>query len=138
MTKLRASSASSTNSNQGAKMSDKPEFNSSSIKNPKSNDNKKVASIFENESDLLIYYSTLPKHLSFSTKIEDGTIFIKSVCDVFIEAYKNLPDNMSLATMITNINKSVSVKQLQVPVPEFRMTEEIKFLPKNVSFKIIF
>ena len=137
MTKLRASSASSTKSNQGAKMSDKTEItSSSSIKNPKSNDNKKVASIFEHESDLLIYYSTLKDNLSFSENVEDGTIFIKSVCDVFNHAYKNLPDNMSLATMITNINKSVSDKKLQVSVPEFRMTGEIKFLPKNVSLKL--
>jgi hypothetical protein len=43
----------------------------------------------ENESDLLLYYSTLPNHLSFSKESTEGTIFIKSVCDVlFNEAYK--------------------------------------------------
>ena len=40
---------------------------------------------------------------------------------------------MSLAQMITRINESVSDKRLQVPVPEFRINKEIKFLPKEVS-----
>ena len=124
----RIDSPSSTNSSQGAHMSD----NAPST-NLQSNINKKIATKFENESDLLIYYSTLPKHLSFSTKIEDGTVFIKSVCDIFIGAYTNLPDNLSLAQMITNINEKVLDKQLQVPVPEFRINKEIKFLPKDVS-----
>ena len=124
----RASSASSTNSSRGERMSD---FASSS--NLQSNVNKNIETKFESESDLLIYFSTLPNHLSWSVDKNEGTIFIKSFCDVFNDAYKNLPNNMSLAQMITRINKSVSEKRLQVPVPEFRINKEIKFLPKEVS-----
>ena len=58
---------------------------------------------------------------------------VKSFCDIFKNAYKNLPNNLSLAEMITKINEEVSKKRLTIAVPEFRMTKEIKFLPKNVS-----
>ena len=121
------SRASSTNSSRGERMSD---IVSSS--NSKSNRDKKIPAKFENESDLLIYYSTLPNHLSWSVDKNEGTIFIKSFCDVFNDAYKNLPNNLSLAQMITRINESVSDKRPQVAVPEFRMRKEIKFLPKDV------
>ena len=40
---------------------------------------------------------------------------------------------MSLAQMITRMNKSVSDKRIQISVPEFRMSEEVNFLPKDVS-----
>ena len=126
----RASSASSTKSFKAAQMND---IAHSSSSNSKSITGKKNPAKFENESDLLIYYSTLPNHLSWSVDKNEGTIFIKSFCDAFNDAYKNLPNNLSLAQMITKINESVSEKQLQVAVPEFRIKKEIKFLPKDVS-----
>ena len=115
-----ADSASSIKSNQGTKMSDNV-VNTSSSKNSKLNeDNKKVATQFEIESNLLIFNSTLPKHYSFSKNVADGTIFINSFCKVFNDAYKNLPNNFSLAQMITRINESVSNEKMQISVPEFR------------------
>ena len=92
----------------------------------------------DNESDLLIYYSTLPNHLSFSRDIEEGTIFIKSVCDVFSnEAYKNLPNNNKLSQMILNINHKVKQQGLSLADPINRLTKEVHFLPKNVR-RILF
>jgi hypothetical protein len=138
----RSNSACSTESRSGAIMSDKAVITSSfSSKNSKSNDdNKNVATKFEHESNLLIFNSTLPKHYSFSKNVADGTIFINSFCKVFNDAYKNLPNNLSLAQMITKINEIVSNEKMQISVPEFRMNKEIYFLPKDVSrfFKTIF
>ena len=127
--KSRSNSTSSTESRSGAKMSDKAVITSSKL----NDDNKNVATNFVGESDLLIYYSTLPDHYSYSNNLADGTIFISSFCDVLNDAYKKLPNNLSLAQMITKINESVSNKRLQISVPEFRMTKEISFLPKDVS-----
>ena len=88
----------------------------------------------ETESDLLVYYSTLPNHLSYSNNEADGTIFIKSLCDVLNDAYKNLPNNnLSLAQMITQINQGVLMEEKQIPDPIFRMSKEVYFYPKNVS-----
>jgi hypothetical protein len=124
----RVDSPSSTNSSKGAQMSD-----TGPSTYLQSNISKKIATKFENESDLLIYYSTLPNHLSWSLDKKEGTIFIKSFCDVFAKAYKNLPNNMSLSQMITKINESVYYERLQISVPEFRMSKEVYFLPKDVS-----
>lgn len=94
----------------------------------------KVKTKLDEESDLLVFNSTLPKHYSYSIDTNEGTLFIKSLCDVLYEyAYKNLPNNWSLAQMITKINEQVSNKKLQISVSEFRMSKEITFLPKNVS-----
>ena len=128
----RPNSASSTKSSRGAQISDHIEIT-------KSNENKNKALKFENESDLLIFYSTLPNRLSLSVDEKEGTIFIKSVCDVFIDAYKHLPNNMSLAQMYTKINESVSKTGLQISeLAIYRMSKEIYFLPKNVSHSLFF
>jgi len=93
---------------------------------------------FESESNLLVYHSTLPEHLSYSKGVKEGTIFIKCLCNVFDScAYTNLPKNLSLAQMITKINKKVIAEGLQIADPVFRMQREVYFLPKNVSVKII-
>ena len=99
------------------------------------NNSKPQTTKIENESDLLVYYSTLPNHLSFSKDISEGTVFIKSLCEVFdTYAYKNLPNNnLSLAQMITKINESVMSQGVQIADPVFRMKREVYFLPKNVS-----
>ena len=91
-----------------------------------SQSNKNIAYNNENESDLFIYDSTLPN-------LDDGSIFIKSFCDVFNDAYKNLPDNMSLAQMISKLNYEVSKTVQQITHLIFRMSKEIYFLPKNVN-----
>jgi caspase 7 len=95
---------------------------------------------FESETNLLVFYSTLHNHLSYSKDQKEGTIFIKSLCNVFDSfAYANLPDNLSLAQMITKINQTVVKEGLQIAYPEFKMQRELYFLPKNVSvFKVGF
>ena len=62
----------------------------------------KIRHNIENESDLLVFYSTISNHVSWGNESE-GTTFIKSFCDVFGKAYKNLPNSMSLSQMITRI-----------------------------------
>ncbi len=101
--------------------------NSNKIHAPKQNTQ------MESESDLLVYYSTIEGQLS-SGNVAEGTIFIKSVCKQLNEAYKNLPNNMSLDVMIKNINESVkgSAKQLSEALDRFSGT--VHFKPKNVSF----
>ena len=123
----RASSANSTKSSRTAQPGDGPT-------NLKSNKNKKT--YFENESDLLKYFSTLPDHLSFpyTNYKANGTIFIKSVCDAFNDSYKNLPKNMSLAQICTRINESVSKSEQQISeIITNRINKEVYFSPKNVS-----
>ena len=101
------------------------------------NDAEKVATNFDEESDLLVFNSTLPDHYSYSNNVAEGTIFIQSFCDVFNDAFKNLPNNLSLAQMIIKINDRVSVTQQQISDPIFRMSKEIYFWPKNVSNLIL-
>jgi caspase 7 len=123
----RANSANSTKSSRGAQ----PDDGSSNLQS-----NIKKKTIFENECDLLKYFSTLPNHLSFpySNYEENGTIFIKSVCDAFNNAYNDLPKNMSLAQICTKINESVSKSGQQISeIVTNRMNKEIYFLPKDVS-----
>ena len=77
--------------------------------------------------------------LSFSKDdVSEGTVFIKSLCEVFdTYAYKNLPkNNLSLAQMITKINESVMSQGVQIADPVFRMKREVYFLPKNVNIII--
>ena len=87
----------------------------------------------ETESDLLIYYSTLSNYVSWAN--DEGSIFIQSFCDVFSnEAYKNLPNNLSLSQMITNINAKIKAKNgNQLGDPRSTLIKEIYFTPKNVS-----
>jgi hypothetical protein len=85
------------------------------------------------ESDLLVYHSTLPDCISLSKEPKEGTIFIKSVCDVLSEAYKRLPDNLTLSEMITTINKSVSDGKWQLSDPKNTLTKVVEFTPKKVS-----
>ena len=89
------------------------------------------------ESDLLVYHSTFHDCLSWAKLIDneprEGTIFIKCLCDVLSEAYKMLPNNLSLSQMITKINKSVSDQKLQLSDPKNTLTKEVFFTPKNVS-----
>ena len=94
----------------------------------------KVRTKIETESDLLVYYSTLKNYVSFAfNDAREGTYFIKSVCDVFNEAYKNLPQNMSLSRMILNINKRVRDEGKALADPRSTLTKEIYFKPKKVS-----
>jgi caspase 7 len=84
------------------------------------------------ESDLLVYNATLPKHYAYGTEL-DGTIFIKNVCKVLNEAYKELPNNIPLSKMILNINKSVRDSGIQLADPINHLMADIYFSPKNVS-----
>ena len=89
------------------------------------------------ESDSLVYHSTFPDCKSWAKLIDkepkEGTIFIKCLCDVLSEAYRMLPNNLSLSQMITKINKSVSDQKWQLPDPKNTLTKEVFFTPKNVS-----
>ena len=134
--KPRSSSAKSTSSNHNT-----TDHGISTIPNDSQQHNSKPQTTkIENESDLLVYYSTLPNHLSFSKDISKGTVFIKSLCEVFdAYAYKNLPyNNLPLSQMITKINESVMSQGVQIADPVFRMKREVYFLPKNVSECYIF
>ena len=64
---------------------------------------------------------------------EGGSIFIKSVCDVLNDAYKDLPNNMSLTKMLMKIRQNVSNSKKQISEPIFTMNKEMFFLPKDVS-----
>ena len=90
------------------------------------------ANKIETESDLLIYYSTLPNYVSWANN--EGTIFIQCFCDVLSnEAYKNLPDNLSLSEMITKINGKIREHSgNQLGDPRSTLIKEIYFTPKNV------
>jgi hypothetical protein len=87
----------------------------------------------ESESDLLVYYSTIPDHYSYGS-VAEGTLFIKNVCIQLNEAYKNLPKNMSLDVMIKNINGSVKGSEKQLAEALDRFSGTVQFMPKNVSF----
>ena len=89
----------------------------------------------EAESDLLVYYSTIPNHYSYGTET-DGTFFIKSLCKELNEAYKNLPNNIKLSEMLMNINNNVSESGKQLALPELGLLKDVNFTPKNVSEKI--
>jgi hypothetical protein len=101
-------------------------------------------SFLEYESDLFIFYSTLPNHSSFSfLDLNKGTYFIQSVCEVFNQAYMNLPYNLSLSQMITKINEKVKEEglklgeRMQLADSRITLTKELYFVPKNVSVLII-
>ena len=98
-----------------------------------SNTNKKTE--ISTKTDLLVYNATLPDHYAFGTEAE-GTYFIKSVCEVFNDAYKNVPNNLPLSQMITKINQRVENTEIQVADPIYRLKKEVFFEPKNVSVEI--
>ena len=136
--KPRSSSAQSIGGGTKSNMTDHNKNNTISNDFPQNNSKPQTTKI-ENESDLLVYYSTLPNHLAFSKEdISEGTVFIKSLCEVFdTNAYKNLPNNnLSLSQMITKINESVMSQGVQIADPVFRLKREVYFLPKNVNIII--
>ncbi len=103
-------------------------------------EDSKNVDIIEYESDLFIFYSTLPKHSSFAfVDVQEGTYFIKSVCEVLNDAYKNLPNNLSLSQMVTKINEKVKNEgmklgeRLQLTDPRTTLTKDVYFTPKNVN-----
>ena len=98
-----------------------------------SNTNKKTE--ISTKTDLLVYNATLPDHYAFGTEAE-GTHFIKSVCEVFNDAYKNVPNNLPLSQMITKINQRVEKTEIQVADPIYRLKKEVYFERKNVSVAI--
>jgi hypothetical protein len=136
----RTSSANSIKSSQIARMSD-----STNLQNKKFSELPPIQS--EYESDLLVYCSTIPNTLSWSRDPKEGTIFIKSVCDVFKTAYNDIPDNLSLAQMVNKINDELSRKEVvingdkvifQVAECVTRTKGEVYFLPKNVNIIFFF
>ena len=129
----RVSSASSTKSSKGTPMTENiPSTSTQSNNNSKTNPTK-----FNEEIDLFVFNSTLPDHYAYSNNVAEGTIFIQSFCQVFNDAYKNVPNTLSLAQMIIRINEKVSESQQQISDPIFRMSKEIYFWPKNVSNLIL-
>ena len=132
----RSSSACSTKSGRNAKMTDNIKSSYSPLPPIQTG---KLKTKLEDETDLLLFNSTLPNHLSWSMNENEGTIFIKSFCDVFNNAYKNLEtsDHLSLSQMITLIKASVQQYQIQVAISNSTMHKELKFWPKG-KFKYFF
>ncbi len=100
--------------------------------------NDKKRTFIKFEADLLVYYATKKHYAAFSNKTHEGTKFIESVCEVFNEAYKGLPNSLSLFDMITIINAKVEEnggKQLTDPKLNFK--KKVFFTPKDVSFSWI-
>jgi hypothetical protein len=94
----------------------------------------KEISILEYESDLFIFYSTLPNHSSFAfLDTNKGTYFIQNLCEVFNQAYMNLQNNLSLSQMITKINEKIKEEGMQLADPRTTLTKELYFVPKDVS-----
>jgi hypothetical protein len=96
----------------------------------------KLTKTIDYESDVLVYHSTFHDYKSWTKNpkiYKEGSIFIKSVCDVLSEAYRMLPNNLPLSQMITKINKNVSDQKKQLPDPKNTLTKEVFFTPKNVS-----
>jgi hypothetical protein len=120
-------------SDSGASTSSAEGMTDSAINSDSLNTNKKTRS--NAESDLLVYNATLPKHYAFGTE-NSGTYFIKSVCEVLNDAYKNLPNNLPLSQMITKINQKVEKTEIQVADPIYRLKKEVYFTPKNVSIAL--
>ncbi len=100
---------------------------------PSLNTNKKTP--INAESDLLVFNATLPKHYAYGTEL-DGTVFIKNVCKVLNEAYKEIPNNIPLSKMILNINSSVRESGIQLADPINHLMSDVYFTPKNVSFSL--
>jgi hypothetical protein len=120
-------------SDSGASTSSAEGMTDSAINSDSLDTNKKTRS--NAESDLLVYNATLPKHYAFGTE-NSGTYFIKSVCEVLNDAYKNLPNNLPLSQMITKINQKVEKTEIQVADPIYRLKKEVYFTPKNVSIAL--
>jgi hypothetical protein len=89
------------------------------------------------ESDLLVYNATLPNHYAYGTE-KDGTVFIKNVCQVLNDAYKEMPNNLPLSKMILSINKSVRDSGIQLADPINHLMADVYFTPKNVSCSSVF
>jgi hypothetical protein len=97
--------------------------------------NPKKRTFIKFEADLLVYYATKKHFYAFANNTNKGTIFIESVCEVFSEAYKGIPKNLSLSQMITSINKMVEEKEggKQLTDLSLNFKKEVYFTPKNVS-----
>ena len=96
--------------------------------------NDKKRTFIKFEADLLVYYATKKHFYAFANNTNKGTIFIESVCQVFHEAYKGIPKNLSLSQMITSINKMVEEKGgIQLTDLSLNFNKEVYFTPKNVS-----
>jgi hypothetical protein len=108
-----------------------PKDNKSNLDSLHTNKKTEISS----KTDLLVYNATLPEHYAFGTE-NSGTYFIKSVCEVLNDAYKNLPNNLPLSQMITKINQKVEKTEIQVADPIYRLKKEVYFTPKNVSIAI--
>jgi hypothetical protein len=88
--------------------------NNNTTDGPSLNTNKKTS--INAESDLLVFNATLPKHYAYGTEL-DGTVFIKNVCKVLNEAYKEIPNNIPLSKMILNINNNVRESGIHWRIP---------------------
>jgi caspase 7 len=120
-------------SDSGASTSSAAGVTDSAINSDSLDTNKKTRS--NAESDLLVYNATLPNYYAFGTE-NSGTYFIKSVCEVLNDAYKNLPNNLPLSQMITKINQKVEKTKIQVADPIYRLKKEVYFAPKKVSIAL--
>jgi hypothetical protein len=123
-------------SNGNNSTDDIPNNTSTTASSHSSNPKNKNRTFIKFEADLLVYYATRKHYYAHANETHEGTIFIESVCEVFLEAYKGLPKNLSLSQMITRINKMVEEKEggKQLTDPSLNFKKEVYFEPKNVSF----
>jgi len=86
------------------------------------------------ESNLLVYYATKKHFNAFANETNEGTLFIDSFCEVFNQAYTDIPKHLSLSQMITIINAKIEEKGgKQLTDLSLNFNKEVYFTPKNVS-----
>jgi hypothetical protein len=134
MVNRQDSDVSTSSGNNPFEFEEIPNKSTASTSHSSNRKNDKKWTFIKYEADLLVYYATKKHYYAFANNTNKGTKFIESVCEVFNEAYKGLPNNLSLNQMITIINAKVAEKggkQLTDPSPNF--FKEVYFTPKNVS-----
>jgi len=100
--------------------------------------NPKKRTFIKFEADLLVFYATKKHFYAFVTETNEGTIFIESVCEVFNNAYTDIPKNLSLSQMLMKINANVEEKGgKQLTDLNLNFKKEVYFTPKNVSLNLI-
>jgi hypothetical protein len=115
---------------------DAPNNSTASTSHSSNSKNDKKKTFIKFEADLLVYYATKKHYYALANNTYEGTLFIESVCQVFNEAYKGIPKNLSFSQMITSINKMVEEKEggKQLTDLSLNFKREVYFTPKNVSF----
>ena len=131
------SGVSKSNVNNPFEFEEIPNNSTTSTSHSSNSKNDKKKTFIKFEADLLVYYATKKHYYALANNTYEGTLFIESVCQVFNEAYKGIPKNLSLSQMITSTNKMVEEKGgIQLTDLSLNFKKEVYFTPKNVSFSL--